>query len=764
MKKRFFPQNNSVAFIWMLSYIAVLLVPMILNFVAYLVTQKSLTDQVYQLNIKMLQSVTAKMDDAISLGEKISSGFELNDSFKQFLRLEGKNEKERVVALAKTSKELAVNKVNYLYDNMYIYLYIERYDLVVTPGGACTSKEFYDIYIDKDVSYEEWKKMNSSGNTERIWNVRADLFGQTEEMIVYSRPMIINYFPNETVVVCIAHNMDLYGKEVEQIPFMKQGHSVIIDKNSKILYKSDSFKLDEKLLKYDTYEHRQGNFSVKVNNDKYLINYFTSGVFEWKYIIVVPKSIFYKKSNLILILWSVLFVIMALAGLMVIRFLIRKNYTPVKGLTKLFNLSGQCETNEFDFLKSEIEKKLNENINLSLQIEKQLSIVQQSYLCKLLDGKVYYDAATDQVLESMNIKFPYSSYMIAMVYVEDYGEFFEDSKLNSREQMDLVDLVFTNIMEETFNENHVCKMVKKNDNLFCVINSDSFDEQEILKLFEKVKELIEEQFKILFTVAVSSVNYGYAGIHAGYEQTIEEIEYRVLFDNTGIISYSQINDYNMNPKDILEYNENILAGFIANGDTESLVQYLDRLFDENAKLSSPKVLRCLLYEIINSVLHLLKDNNVELEKYNIFQDELLNLTEEMYTITEYKKCFRELIPQIMTLLSETSGKDDLVEEIKAYIQNNYADISLTVSTIAEAFHLSNGHISKRFKKETNECLSTYINIVRIEKSKLLLTETEMYIEEICMKVGFTNKVTFLRVFKKIEGITPTQYREYMKKN
>lgn len=475
--------------------------------------------------------------------------------------------------------------------------------------------------------------------------------------------------------------------------------------------------------------------------------------------------LYYKQSNYILILWIVLFAIMALAGLTIIRYLIRKNYSPIKGLTELFNLTGENGTNEFDFLKSEIEKKLDENQIKSLQIEKQLSIVQQSYLCKLLDGQVDYNASTDQVLESIDIEFPCSSYVVAMIYVEDYGEFFEDStKLNSREQTDLVDLVFTNILDETLNENYVCKIVKKNDNLFCVINSDSFDEQELLKIFKREKNLIEEQFKIMFTVAVSAVNYGYAGIHIGYEQTIEGIEYRMLLDNTGIISYTQIAEYKMEPQNMLEYNENILIGFIVNGEIDSAVQYLDRLFDKNAKRSSPKVFKCLLYEIINSVLHLLKDNNVEFEVYNVFREELLNLTEEMYTITEYKKCFRELIPQIRSLLSETSVNDGLVDEVKEYIQKNYADINLTVTTIAEAFHLSSGHISKRFKKETNECLSTYINIVRIEKSKLLLAETEMFIEEICMKVGFTNKVTFLRVFKKIEGITPSQYREYMKKN
>ena len=66
---------------------------------------------------------------------------------------------------------------------------------------------------------------------------------------------------------------------------------------------------------------------------------------------------------------------------------------------------------------------------------------------------------------------------------------------------------------------------------------------------------------------------------------------------------------------------------------------------------------------------------------------------------------------------------------------------------------------KIVKQETGKSLLDLINNARIEKAKVLLRETSMYIKEIAEDVGYNNVQSFTRFFKKYEGITPSEFRE-----
>ena len=67
-------------------------------------------------------------------------------------------------------------------------------------------------------------------------------------------------------------------------------------------------------------------------------------------------------------------------------------------------------------------------------------------------------------------------------------------------------------------------------------------------------------------------------------------------------------------------------------------------------------------------------------------------------------------------------------------------------------------MSRLFKQKSGENLTDYINEVRIEKAKEILTTTNVKIGDIAAMVGLESRATFLRVFKKLEGVSPNEYR------
>jgi YesN/AraC family two-component response regulator len=71
-------------------------------------------------------------------------------------------------------------------------------------------------------------------------------------------------------------------------------------------------------------------------------------------------------------------------------------------------------------------------------------------------------------------------------------------------------------------------------------------------------------------------------------------------------------------------------------------------------------------------------------------------------------------------------------------------------------------LSAKFKKETGCTLTDYINQRRVNASLILLVTTKLPVGEVAEKVGYINRNYYSRIFKKIEGMTPKEYRESMR--
>lgn len=105
----------------------------------------------------------------------------------------------------------------------------------------------------------------------------------------------------------------------------------------------------------------------------------------------------------------------------------------------------------------------------------------------------------------------------------------------------------------------------------------------------------------------------------------------------------------------------------------------------------------------------------------------------------------------------TEGMDSIILNVKAYIGQNFQH-DLPLETLANVVHLSPSYLSKLFKKETGENISNYIQSVRIERAKLLLRTTDKKTYEVAEEVGIYDPVYFSRIFKKVTGVKPKDYK------
>ena len=101
----------------------------------------------------------------------------------------------------------------------------------------------------------------------------------------------------------------------------------------------------------------------------------------------------------------------------------------------------------------------------------------------------------------------------------------------------------------------------------------------------------------------------------------------------------------------------------------------------------------------------------------------------------------------------------IINEINKYIEENYADPTLSVGKIGQHFYFSAAYCSRIYKNQTGESMLDVINQTRIKHAVELLDTTNMSIEAISAKTGFTSNTVFIRIFKKYQGITPGKYKE-----
>ena len=100
-------------------------------------------------------------------------------------------------------------------------------------------------------------------------------------------------------------------------------------------------------------------------------------------------------------------------------------------------------------------------------------------------------------------------------------------------------------------------------------------------------------------------------------------------------------------------------------------------------------------------------------------------------------------------------KDDILE----YLNENYHDINISLITVSSLFNVSSGYLSHFFKEQTGGNFSSYLENLRITKAVELLDRGDRKIQEIQRDVGYTNAYSFRRAFKKVTGMSPSQYRE-----
>ncbi|WP_165972316.1 response regulator transcription factor [Paenibacillus piri] len=158
------------------------------------------------------------------------------------------------------------------------------------------------------------------------------------------------------------------------------------------------------------------------------------------------------------------------------------------------------------------------------------------------------------------------------------------------------------------------------------------------------------------------------------------------------------------------------------------------------------------YKLIESMEGLLGQLDIECPK----PPQLLHLP--LPSVVDYMEKWLDSCISLCGRLKPRPGSD-MVHKVMVHMEENYADHSLSLNSLAERVSVHPNYLTHMFRKQTGLSCMQFLARLRMEKAKLLLHEPDLKICEIADRVGYGNPLYFSSYFKKWVGVNPTDYKD-----
>lgn len=208
--------------------------------------------------------------------------------------------------------------------------------------------------------------------------------------------------------------------------------------------------------------------------------------------------------------------------------------------------------------------------------------------------------------------------------------------------------------------------------------------------------------------------------------------------------------------------EKELNSLIANKDKDGAQKLLNEIlgyifFTGKADLST---IKARLIEMLVLLSRSAIDAGAGIQEILLFNEGNIKQIEEISSIEDMSAWITVIMHRFIHYSFDFSSvkHSDIMYKIMQYVKANY-DKKITLDDIAGHVYLSRSYVSSMFKEEMGEGLFTYVNRVRVEKSKVLLLNESVSLVNVGGLCGFEDQSYFTKVFKSIVGVSPKKYRD-----
>lgn len=770
--------RRSVKFSWALSYIMVLVVSLFVCIIAYLGIEKIIQTEINRSNDIFLKQVQQYIDSLVTDARLTGINIALSPQANNIMNIEKPLKSSDTQIINECIRMLKEYKLsnNTIHD---IYIYLKNIDMVINDQGIESSKDYYNslIYYN-NLSYDEWiNTLTQYYNGHYVTDVSGKAYNNTAlEDISYIRslPLLRPDKNNASVVVSI--NESKFLTMVENIRKEYNGEVLILDSSNSIVWSTPNLTVLPEGVKYEELNSDKRIISALVDGKKVVVSYIDSTAESWKYMLIIPTDVFWYKLT-----YSrrfIFFGIMLSALLcgVVTYVTLKKNYAPVYSLVNSISnqsdFSPDGQTDEYSYIQSAVKKIVDERNSIRLELIGQKAALRSHFFERLLKGRIR--EIPDDSIAALGIDFVSDSFGVMLFYIEDLdGDTLEYGESYDAEVYKLLQYITPDMLEKISENQCHAYITDVDDMIACIININSSSKDKadevMTKLAQELYQYMLSKNNINITVALSNVHNNIMGIPEAYNEAMEVIEYKEVMGIKGIINYSRTQDN----KDIEYYypveQEQKIINNIKLGEFTAIEEILNNIFDENFRKRNlpPHMAKYVMCNLLCTILKAMNDIGTTTEdSYLRYIIEFEKLIGQLMHNRNVSEIYREMVKEIKNVCESAgpscrpSGKSQHIrDDIEKYIMENYMDVNLCISSIGDHFKMNPSYISKLYKTQSGKSILDYINKVRIDRAKQLMSDKSITIEDAAKAAGYSSLRTFIRVFSKSQGITPGKFKE-----
>ncbi len=760
--------NKSILISWLISYLTILLIPIIISGFFYMESARIVEKEINSNNYIMLKQIQRSIDK------------KMLDVKRQSLQMARDAEIGSLVfsrAPLDSHGKYMISKVqdvlfSYWVANSYIdeiYIYLHDTDMIVSSRTSYSMDLLEGVLADhKKISARQFRMLSKTEFMDEFIGMEIHQGREHSYTVAHiqSLPYGRHYKARATMLILLDY--DAFVDEISSLEGLQQGNVVILDGKSQVVASTDSAH-SYSGIQYRKFQDNSLSHQT-IDGKEYVLSSIHSQVNDWKYLFILPSGVFLEKVKYIKRLTGYSILLCLIIGGVVAYLFTRKNYNPVQEIVHALANTAGIELNpgwdEYSFIRKAISNTLDAKEKMKQKLERQKITLRSDFLVRLIKGMPERSVPIDEALSSYGIEWPGDSFCVMLFYIEDFRQLFVGESSDSIEQLKLVQFIIANVTEELTSRKYKGFALEADDLMACLVNIRG-DRRAVAKndlnaIAGEIQRFIRENFFIHMTISIGNIHDKIAGIPQSFQEAKEAMEYRMVMGSERIIGYYEI----ANPKNNYDYpieKEQQLINTIKLGDLQAAQNIINDVFQQHfsGEMISVEMTKCLLFDLMSTMIKAL--NDIDMPDTSAFVEELNPITRlsGSNTVMEMKYEIMNILRKICDYIvrNKKDRNQKIADQIRFIVDQNYTDANLCIAGIAEEFELTGPYISKIFKDQTGEGIQDYINKVRIRQAKVLLTEERWNLDRTAKKVGYCNSNGLIRIFKKYEGLTPGKYRE-----
>ena len=396
-----------------------------------------------------------------------------------------------------------------------------------------------------------------------------------------------------------------------------------------------------------------------------------------------------------------------------------------------------------------ITDKIESELYKQISLREGAGIIRNNLLCRLVSNNISENELAEKS-SFLNINLDYKRYAAGIVKI-----------LYENTDKGLISFAANNICSElTGIENQGISFCDLNGDVIILFMKDNLERTNIYHIVSECVRNIRKSLNIDVFATIGNLQSDLKNIHISCKIAKELLEYHLILPSNSIVDYEQVEKLTFEREKSISINYELLKLHLAAKDKQVILEFISSIFGQvqRSKGVTPSDLQNIAIEVLfnmNNIVKSLKGNTTA------FFESLKVEFSSIYKAKSYgelRSYFESVADKYIDFLClEEEKSSPVVKQVCNYICQNYSkDISLKL--LSNNYNVNTAYLGQQFKKETGELFSDYLNRIRIEKAKELLSTTLLKTNEIAEKVGYIEPNYFYRAFKKFTGLSPSEYR------